>query len=102
MRKTAVLSSQTDWLLYVYVTCSRGSARQKAGPNDQLPMNAVYGVTGTAVTHITMSDTDMFTRYIRVFIHRLDLQYKPFKLIHHTNCTVIFTLECIVKICHRK
>ena len=46
----------------VCVTCSRGRARQKAGPKDQLPMKAVYGVTGTAVTHITMSDTDMFTR----------------------------------------
>ena len=33
----------------------------------------MYGVTGTAVTHMMMSDTDMLTRYTRVFIHRLDL-----------------------------
>ena len=51
-----------EFILRVCVTCSRGRARQKAGPKDQLPMKAVYGVTGTAVTHITMSDTDMFTR----------------------------------------
>ena len=36
----------------------------------------MYGVTGTAVTHMMMSDTDMLTRYTRVFIHRLDLNQR--------------------------
>ena len=49
---------------------------QKRGPKDQEPWKAVYGVTGTAVTHMMMSDTDMLTRYTRVFIQRLDLSQR--------------------------
>ena len=53
-----------------YLTWHSGRKWQKYWPKTQCPVKATYGVTGTAVMHMMMSDTAMLTKYIRVLAHR--------------------------------